>query len=52
MINDKDLDKDVAVKYGVRGYPTKIILDENKKIIAKFLGETKDFYIKLDELMK
>ena len=52
VINDKDIDKDVSVMYGIQSYPTKIILDKDKKIIAKFSGETEDFYNKLDELMK
>jgi len=52
VINDKDINKDVSVMYGIQGYPTKIILDKNKKILAKFVGESDDFYKKLDELMK
>ncbi|NOU59634.1 TlpA family protein disulfide reductase [Marinifilum caeruleilacunae] len=52
VINDKDINKDVSVMYAVQGYPTKIILDKDKKIIAKFIGESDDFYEKLDELMK
>lgn len=52
VINDKDINKDVSVMYGIQAYPTKIILDKNKKIIAKFSGESEDFYEKLDELMK
>jgi thiol-disulfide isomerase/thioredoxin len=42
----------VSVKYGIDAYPTKIILDKDKKIIAVFKGEDVDFYNKLDELMK
>ncbi|PKQ60726.1 hypothetical protein BZG01_20535 [Labilibaculum manganireducens] len=52
VINNKDIEKDVSVMYGVQGYPTKIILDKDKKIIAKFRGESDDFYKKLDELMR
>ena len=52
VINDKDIDKDVSVMYGIHGYPTKIILDKDKNILAKFVGESDDFYNKLDELLK
>lgn len=52
VINDKSLDKDASVLYGIQGYPTKIILDKDKKILARFVGESDDFYKKLDELMK
>ncbi len=52
VINDDSMDKDVSVMYGIQGYPTKIILDKNKKILAKFVGESDDFYNKLDELVK
>ncbi len=40
------------VDYAVKGYPTKFILDKNHKIVGVFLGEGKDFYEELDELMK
>jgi len=54
VINAKDseINKDVSVTYGIRGYPTKFILDKDKKILAKFVGETEDFYRKLDEIFK
>lgn len=52
VINDSDIDKDVSVMYGIQGYPTKIILDKDKTIIAKFVGESDDFYSKIDELIK
>jgi len=52
VINDSDIDKDVSVMYGIQGYPTKIILDKDKTIIAKFVGESDDFYNKIDELIK
>ena len=52
VINNKDIDKDVSVMYGIKGYPTKIILDKDKKILAKFIGESDEFYKKLDELLK
>ncbi len=49
VIDDKNINKDL---YGIESYPTKIILDKNKKIIAKFDGESDEFYKKLDKLMK
>lgn len=52
VINDRDIDKDVSVMYGIQGYPTKIILDKDKTIVAKFVGESDDFYNKIDELIK
>lgn len=51
VINETDIDKDVAVMYGIKGYPTKIILDKDGKILAKFIGESEEFYQKLDELL-
>jgi thiol-disulfide isomerase/thioredoxin len=51
VINHKNSDNDVSVLYGVKSYPTKIILDKDKKTLAKFVGETDSFYEKLDELM-
>ncbi|MDR1342805.1 MAG: TlpA family protein disulfide reductase [Prevotellaceae bacterium] len=42
----------VAVRYAVEAYPTKIIMDKNKTIIAVFQGEVNDFYDKLNELFR
>lgn len=36
--------------YGIEGYPTKIIIGPDGKIVQSFLGETDEFYKKLDEL--
>ncbi len=41
---------DVVTAYGVPGYPTKIIIDKEGRVVAKFVGEGRDFYNKLDEL--
>lgn len=38
--------------YPVNGFPTKIILDPEKKIIGIHFGEGPDFYDQLDELLK
>jgi len=51
LINNSDLDKNISVKYSVKGYPTKIIINKNRKIVGIFQGETNDFYKKLDELL-
>jgi len=51
VINNSALDQDVSVSYGVMNYPTKFILDQNKEVVAKFIGEGDDFYQKLDDLM-
>ena len=37
-------------KFGVSGYPTKIIIDKEGKIILKTIGESDEFYGKLDEI--
>lgn len=52
LINDEQLDNDVAVRYGVSNYPTKFILDSEMKVIGKYTGENDDFYRMLDELLK
>jgi thiol-disulfide isomerase/thioredoxin len=42
----------VPVRYGVSTVPTKIILDKDLKIVARFEGSDDDFYEKLNELLK
>ena len=39
-------------KYAVPGYPTKILIDPDGKIVQVFVGESEDLYLKLDELFK
>ncbi len=41
---------DVRDKYGVEGFPTKIIIDKEGKIVLKTTGESDEFYQKMDEL--
>jgi len=43
---------DVPVLYGISGYPTKFILDPELHIVARIIGESPEFYKKLDELFK
>jgi thiol-disulfide isomerase/thioredoxin len=40
----------VAVRYGVKAYPTKVILDGNGKIVGKYIGADEAFYTKLAAL--
>jgi peroxiredoxin len=40
----------ITDKYGVEGYPTKIIIDKEGKIVLKTTGESDEFYVKTDEL--
>lgn len=35
---DVDENEDLAIKYGIRGVPTTVILDENNKVLTKFSG--------------
>ncbi|WP_281514903.1 TlpA disulfide reductase family protein [Phocaeicola sartorii] len=42
---------DVAVLYGVNGYPTKYVIDPEGKIALRILGEDPAFYTALDEFM-
>lgn len=50
LINDKK-NNNLVTKYNVRGYPTKILLDPEGKIIARYVGETEELYKKLDEVL-
>ena len=42
----------VDVMYGVLGYPTKILLDKDGKIVEVFVGESEEMYKKLAEILK
>ncbi len=50
VYNDKEGSDDMSVKYGIKGFPTKYILDEDGIILAVFLGETPEFYQKMDSI--
>ena len=43
---------DVSAMYAVKGYPTKIILDTEGRILKTILGESPEFYSYVDSLMK
>ena len=45
-------DDDQAFRYGVSGYPTKVILKPGLKVERVFLGEDLEFYETLDALLK
>ena len=42
----------LPARYGVQGFPTKVIVDPKGVIHAVFVGETPDFYTELDGLLK
>ena len=44
--------EDYILKFSVAGFPTKIIVDPEGKIIGRFVGEDDEIYKKLDELLK
>jgi thiol-disulfide isomerase/thioredoxin len=41
---------DIALKFEVSSYPTKIIINDKGIILNVFVGESEDFYKKIDEL--
>ena len=43
---------DVSAMYAVKGYPTKIVLDTEGRILKTILGESSEFYGYVDSLMK
>lgn len=45
-------DDDYILKYSVAGFPTKIIVDPEGKIVARFVGEDEGIYNMLDEILK
>ena len=51
LLNGKG-DADVSSLYAVTGYPTKVILDPEGRILKTILGESPEFYAYVDSLMK
>jgi thiol-disulfide isomerase/thioredoxin len=51
LLNDEK-NNDLAIKYGVVSYPTKVIIDKEGNILEIYSGESDAFYNKLDELLK
>ncbi len=45
-------DENYITKFNVAGFPTKIIVDPDGKIVERFVGEDDSIYDKLDEIFK
>lgn len=45
-------ENDLILRFSVAGFPTKILIDQEGKIIDRFVGEDEEIYKKLDELLK
>lgn len=43
-------DDEILTRYAVEGFPTKVLIDKEGKIVEVFVGESQDLYDKLDEL--
>lgn len=50
VINVEEGENDVNKMYAISGYPTKIIINPDGKIIKFITGESQEFYMTLDEL--
>nr|WP_320120421.1 TlpA disulfide reductase family protein [uncultured Marinifilum sp.] len=44
-------EQDFVAKYNVQGFPTKILLDRNGKILLRSVGEKEDFYHEVEKLI-
>lgn len=44
-------EQDFVAKYNVQGYPTKIILDRDGKILLRMVGEKEEFYHEVEKLI-
>ena len=51
-VNTFEGDTKISVKYAVKGFPTKILIDPDGEIVEVFVGESDSFYQKLDQLFK
>ncbi|MFN5043385.1 MAG: thioredoxin-like domain-containing protein [Bacteroidota bacterium] len=45
-------EEDFILQFNVAGFPTKIIIDTQGKILGRYVGENEEIYKKLDELLK
>ena len=43
-------DTAILKEYAVEGFPTKILIDKDGKIVEVFVGESEELYEKLDEM--
>jgi len=44
-------DKDFVARFNVQGYPTKIVIDPDGKIIYRSTGESENFYTDISKLI-
>lgn len=42
--------QEILVNYAVEGFPTKVLIDKEGKIVQVFVGESEELYEKLDKL--
>ena len=52
VINSTDKTKDLTHRYNIAGFPTKIIISPEGKIVKIVVGEKPEFYETIDALMK
>lgn len=52
VYNPRNSADDVCAKYAIQGFPTKVIVGADGKIIKIVIGEDPQFYTFLDELLK
>ena len=45
-------DANIPQMYSVKGYPTKVIIDPEGRVVKTVVGESPEFYTFIDELMK
>ena len=51
LLNQENNAEDISSLYGVKKFPTKILIDPDGIIILKEEGESEAFYAKLDSLL-
>ena len=52
VYNPRGSQDDVCAKYGIQGFPTKILVGPDGKIVKTVVGEDPEFYTLLDSLFK
>ncbi len=52
VINNTERDKDMTLKYNISGFPTKIIISPDGRIVKIVVGEKPEFYDTIEKLMK
>lgn len=51
LLNSENSGNDLSKIYGVKGYPTKILLNKEGFVSEIFLGATEEFYVRIEELI-